>query len=190
MIIKIAESSHIQGILDIYARSIEDSHTSFEYQIPSFEEMKKRVEQTLRYYPWIIVESERRVLGYAYATRFRTRKAYDWVCESSVYVHPHMQSRGIGSQLYKVLLALLTTQGIHQCIAGVALPNEASIKFHEKFGFQYAGVFKKVGYKTERWVDVGFWQLELKPGPPASTPIPWHQIPFEELEGFGIKKKM
>lgn len=190
MIIKIAESSHIREILDIYTPSIIESHTSFEYQVPSLQEMRKRVEETLQFYPWIIMESSTGVVGYAYATRFRKRKAYDWVCETSVYVHSNAQSTGVGSQLYSVLLKVLSAQGIQQCIAGVALPNDNSIKFHEKHGFKYLGSFKKVGFKMERWVDVGFWQLELRTGLPEKTPIPWHEISLEDLESMGIKRKI
>ena len=188
MKIKIAESNDVGGILDIYAPFIESTHTSFEYQVPSLDEMQKRIQSTLKFYPWIVAEMGDKIIGYAYASRFRYRKAYDWVCETSVYVHPDAMRSGVATQLYKVLLAVLKVQGIRQCIAGIALPNNISILFHEKHGYKYVGVFPKVGYKKERWVDVAFWQLEIMGTLPYSAPTPWQKLSESTLIECGLDR--
>jgi phosphinothricin acetyltransferase len=188
MKIKIAESNDVAGILDIYAPFIENTHTSFEYQVPSHDEMQKRIQCTLQFYPWIVAERNDKIIGYAYASRFRYRKAYDWVCETSVYVHPVAKRRGVATQLYNVLLAILKVQGIRQCIAGIALPNNISILFHEKHEYKYVGVFPKVGYKKDRWVDVAFWQLEIMGTLPNAAPIPWHKLSEITLIECGLDR--
>ncbi|MGN6227663.1 MAG: GNAT family N-acetyltransferase, partial [Dyella sp.] len=117
------------------------------------------------------------VLAYAYAGRFRERAAYDWIAETSIYVHEKARRRGIAKRLYGTLLEVMARQGINQAVGVITLPDETSVAMHEAMGFTPAGVWPKAGYKLGRWWDVGVWQKTL--GEPANPPPPL--IPFREL---------
>jgi phosphinothricin acetyltransferase len=115
------------------------------------------------------MEHEGRVAGYAYASRHRERRAYQWSVDVSCYVHRDFRRRGAGQRLYRRLLAILRRQGFFNAYAGIALPNEASVRLHERMGFRPIGVYANVGYKQGGWRDVGWWGLALaapKPEPP------------------------
>lgn len=112
--------------------------------------------------PWLLAESGGVVVGYAYATRWRVRPAYRYAVETSVYLAPACHGQGIGRLLYERLLAQLRAGGFHLAIAGIALPNPASIALHERSGFQKAAHFREVGFKFGQWRDVGYWQLLLQ----------------------------
>lgn len=111
--------------------------------------------------PWLIAETGGQLAGYCYATRWRTRTAYRFAVEITVYVARHSGGRGIGSTLYTHLLPKLRSAGIHSVIGGIALPNDASVALHEKFGFRKVAHFQEVGFKFGRWIDVGYRQLTL-----------------------------
>jgi phosphinothricin acetyltransferase len=111
--------------------------------------------------PWLVLEQTSEIVGYAYATPWKARSAYRYSAESSVYLAPASTGKGFGKQLYQALLAELRGAGLHAINAGIALPNPASVALHEALGFQACAVFREVGYKFERWVDVGYWQLFL-----------------------------
>ena len=111
--------------------------------------------------PWLVAEEGGRVTGYAYATPWRTRSAYRFSVEITAYVGQGWERRGIGSLLYDQILPLLKARGIHAVLGGIALPNAASVALHEKFGFRKAAEFHEVGFKANRWIDVGYWQLTL-----------------------------
>ena len=113
-------------------------------------------------YPWIVAENEIGALvGYAYASAFRQRPAYRFTVETSVYLGPGAQRQGLGSRLYRSLLATLEGQGFAQAIAAITLPNPPSLRLHERVGFAEAGVYSKVGYKLGEWRDVALWQRPL-----------------------------
>ena len=114
-------------------------------------------------YPWLVLEADGAVVGYAKAGVFRARTAYRWTTETGLYLAPHRLGRGLGTRLYARLLAMLRVQGFHTAVGGVALPNPASVRLHERLGFQPCGVFRRAGRKFDRWHDVGFWQLDLQP---------------------------
>lgn len=163
------------GIHAIYAPVVRDSATSFEYEVPSVDEMERRMTVGMEQYPWLVAvdpEDDAQVLGYAYAASWRARTAYQWACEVSVYVHPDHHRKGIAAGLYTDLIAGLKKQGYLLAVAGATLPNDASAAFHEDFGFEPVGVFPQCGFKFGRWHDVGFWKLELgerveDPDPPS-----------------------
>ena len=111
--------------------------------------------------PWLAAVSSGRIVGYAYASMWKERSAYRYSVESTVYLDPEALGVGFGSQLYENLLTNLRQQKLHTVIGGIALPNEASIRLHEKCGFRKVAHFKEVGYKFGQWVDVGYWQLTL-----------------------------
>ena len=111
--------------------------------------------------PWLVAERGGAVVGYAYATRWRPRRAYRFSAEVTVYVAGGLGGQGIGSRLYERLLPVLRERGVHAAMGGIALPNEGSIRLHEKFGFTKAAHFEQAGLKFGRWIDVGYWQLLL-----------------------------
>ena len=160
--VRLARATDAPALLEIYAPAVHDSATSFEYALPDAEEMARRVERVLERHPWLVAcDDDGAVIGYAYAARYRERAAYDWIVESSVYVHPRAQRRGVGVRLYEVLLAALELQGLRRVIAGATLPNAASVAFHERFGFVPCGVVHRAGWKHDAWHDVGFFELAL-----------------------------
>jgi phosphinothricin acetyltransferase len=108
-----------------------------------------------------VYEKEGEVVGYAYAGEWKSRCSYRYSVESSVYLKHGLSGEGIGSKLYTELFKLLETTDVHAIIGGIALPNEASVALHEKFGFEKIAHFKEVGYKFEQWVDVGYWEKIL-----------------------------
>jgi L-amino acid N-acyltransferase YncA len=158
----------------IYAPSVTDSSTSFEEVPPDAAEFARRIEAISARYPWLVAERDGGVVGYAYASPYRERAAYRWAAESAVYVGADQRGRGVGGRLYRVLFELLARQGIRTVLAGVTLPNDASVALHESCGFEPVGVYRRIGYKRGRWHDVGWWQLQLaaETGDPPGEPAP------------------
>ncbi len=161
MNIRSAISSDIKAIADIYNYYILNTVTTFELEAIDYSEMQKRVESIQENYPFLVVEIDDVIVGYAYATRWKGRAAYDWAVESSIYLLHGQGGQGIGKKLYAALLDLLQAIGIKTVIGGISLPNDVSIRLHEKLGFQKVGVFNRVGFKHEKWIDVGYWQLHF-----------------------------
>lgn len=148
-------------ILRIYKPFIENTAITFELEVPSVRDFSQRLSSISAVHPFLVCEIDSRVAGYAYASTFRTRSAYDWCKELSVYVDPEFRSRRVAKALYSCCIDILKEQGICQLIGGIALPNDVSVAFHEKLGFRHAGTLSKVGYKFEKWWDVGFWELSI-----------------------------
>ena len=146
-------------IADIYNYYILNTHHTFETEALSVEEMGKRVVETSEDYPFLVAEFDGVIQGYVYAAQFKLRQAYKHSVEVSIYVRHQAKQKGIGSELYKQLLEELTETDVHALMAGISLPNEASVRFHEKLGFEKVAHFREVGYKLGRWVDVGFWEM-------------------------------
>lgn len=150
------------AIAAIYNPYVLETVISFEQSPVSEAEMAQRIRDYTALYPWLVAELEGRVVAYAYATRWRTRAAYDHSLESTVYVDKAYTGRGIAGPLYLALLAQLKARGVHAVVGCIALPNDASVAIHEKCGFVKVAHFPQVGRKFERWVDVGFWQATLE----------------------------
>lgn len=121
-------------------------------------------------YPWLVADRDGLVAGIAYARRFNARAAYDWTAETTVYVRDGWQGQGIGRALYARLLAILDAQGYRCVVAGITLPNPASVALHEAFGFRHLGTIERVGYKHGRWHDVGSYQRLAGPADDAEPP--------------------
>ncbi len=161
--IRLATEADAAAMLDIYAPVVEDTVISFELVPPSVDEFRSRVRDVLPHAPWLVLEEDGRVAGYAYASKFRARPAYRFTVETTVYVHGERRGRGVGRALYSSLLACLRLQGFRRAVGGITLPNAASVALHESMGFAKCAVFAKVGFKFGAWHDVGFWELELAP---------------------------
>ncbi len=169
--IRFAAETDATQILDIYAPIVRDTAISFEEVAPSRSEMAGRIRNTLVRYPWLVREEDGTVLGYAYAAGFRSRPAYQWAVEVTAYVNPDAQGRGVGSALYTTLLEILRMQGYTRALAGITLPNDASVALHARFGFKPVGVLQDVGFKLMQWHDVEWWALRLQqPRDPPDTP--------------------
>jgi L-amino acid N-acyltransferase YncA len=155
----------------IYTPYVRDTPISLEEKPPTTQELAERIETTTRTHPWLVVEDETELIGYAYATRHRERACYRWASDVTVYVAPQSQRRGVGRALYQALFEALAHQGFRIACAGITLPNRASVGLHEALGFQPVGVYRNIGWKLGAWHDVGWWQLELArgggEGPPA-----------------------
>lgn len=172
-LIRLAEEEDAAGVLAIYAPVVRETAISFELEPPSLEEMRGRIRSLETRLPWLVCSEGPSIWGYAYADRFRTRAAYQWSAEVTVYVSPSRQRRGVARALYSSLLAALRLLGYRNAFAGIAQPNPASVALHEALGFRPAGVFRAAGFKLGRWHDVGWWQLELAPlGRPDAPPHP------------------
>jgi phosphinothricin acetyltransferase len=144
---------------------------TFEIEVPSSAECVARIERTLVAHPWLVCVRNGAVVGYAYGGPYRTRAAYDWSVETTVYVSRDAHRCGIGRALYTALLDVLRLQGFFNAYAMIALPNAASVGLHEELGFTPAGVTRRVGFKLGRWHDVGTWELALRmPAMPAGPP--------------------
>jgi L-amino acid N-acyltransferase YncA len=154
----------------IYAPIVCSTFTSFETREPSVEEMRERLLGALPSHPWLVADDDDVVTGFAYASRHRERAAYQWSVDVSVYVHAAHRGRGVGRRLYTALLERLRTHGFVNAYAGIALPNDASVRLHESFGFTPVGIYRNVGFKLGAWRDVGWWQLLLREPPAAPEP--------------------
>lgn len=152
--IRIAQKSDAQDILNIYAHYVEQTNITFEYVVPSLLEMETRIQKTLQDYPYLVAMLDHQIVGYAYASRYATRKAYDWDCELSIYVSSSHHLCGIGQQLYQAMFLILEKMNVQNVYACITHPNEKSESFHQKLGFQSVGIFHQCGYKFEKWHDV------------------------------------
>jgi phosphinothricin acetyltransferase len=139
--------------------------------------MAGRIRRTLDQYPWLVCHGDEGVSGYAYATSFRQRGAYQWSVEVSAYVRTEARRCGVARGLYTSLFAILRIQGFVNALAGISLPNEASVALHESLGFVPVGIFQDVGYKLDGWHDVGWWQLGFRdPETPAPQASPFAEV--------------
>ncbi|MGH9200362.1 MAG: arsinothricin resistance N-acetyltransferase ArsN1 family B [Vicinamibacterales bacterium] len=146
-------------IADIYNYYVTDTIVTFEEEPVAAAEIARRIEEVQSAsLPWLVAAQRDQVVGYAYATPWRTRFGYRFSAEITVYVDREHGGRGIGSQLYGQLFPMLEARSIHAVMAGIALPNEASVALHEKFGLRKVAHFGEVGIKFNRWIDVGYWQ--------------------------------
>jgi phosphinothricin acetyltransferase len=149
------------SICGIYNHYIKTTAITFEEIPVAINEMEGRIKTVLGKYPWIVWEEEGEILGYAYGNRWRDRSAYRYAAEDSIYIKNGFQGRGIGKKLLTALLGELRQTDIHVLVAGITQPNERSVGLHEKFGFKKVAEFVEIGYKMNRWLNVGYWQLIL-----------------------------
>ena len=168
--IRAATPEDAGAIAAIYAPHVLTGTVSFESDPPDARAMRSRMAAGDGLYPWLVATTggsaggeadEGGVIGYAYASRFRDRPAYRYVCETSIYLTDASSGSGVGRLLYEALIDTLRAQGFVHAIGAIALPNDRSIRLHEAVGFRRAGVYREVGFKHGQWIDVGIWQCEL-----------------------------
>jgi L-amino acid N-acyltransferase YncA len=163
--IRSATAADAQAICSIYNHFILQSTVTFEETAVTPDDMAARIAAGSGRLPFLLAELDGAVAGYAYAAPWKTRSAYRHTVESSVYVAPGFAGMGLGSRLYQALLQDLRERDVHAVLAGIALPNSASIGLHEAFGFAKVGQMREVGRKFGQWLDVGYWQLVLASQP-------------------------
>lgn len=162
--IRRANPSDATAIADIYNHYINNTVITFEEEPVCGDKIQERITNVLQSdLPWLVAQDEsKRIIGYAYATKWRERFSYRFSVEITVYLDPNESGKGTGSKLYSALFAELKQRSIHCVIGGITLPNPASVALHEKFGLEQVAHFKEVGYKFNQWLDVGYWQGKIK----------------------------
>ncbi len=162
IIVRPVASSDAAALARIYNHYVSETIVTFEEETVDAADFSRRIEEVVSAsYPWLVAEENGEIAGYTYATNWKRRRAYRFSVEVTVYLDPACARRGIGSRLYSELLPRLKSAGIHAAMGGIALPNDASILLHEKFGFVKVAHFSEVGFKFGRWIDVGYWELKL-----------------------------
>jgi len=161
--IRAVKNKDVTDIVTIYNYYIAETVATFEEEVITNDDMLARIEKVnASNLPWIVAEDDSgKVIGYAYAAKWRERFAYRFSVEVTVYLSPNQLCKGLGSQLYTELFSQLKARSIHSVIGGITLPNPASITLHEKFGLEQVAQFKEVGFKFDQWLDVGYWQGKL-----------------------------
>lgn len=159
--IRLAKESDSASLLAIYAPYIRDTAITFEIGIPTVQAFGQRIAKILKKYPWLVCEVDDHPVGYAYASQFNERAAYDWSVDFSIYIDPRYHRQKIATTLYKTLSDLLRLQGFYNAYAGITMPNMKSEDFHRSFGFQPVGVYRHVGYKFGMWHDVKWFEYAI-----------------------------
>lgn len=168
--IRLANAADGAAFAEIYRPAVTESAVSFEIVPPDGAEMSRRIEKVLALAPWLVYELDGAVAGYAYASAFRDRAAYQWSVEVSAYVAAHARAKGVGRSLYEVLLGLLALQGFRSAYAGITLPNDASVALHTSVGFTSVGVYRNVGFKNGAWHDVAWYERVIAPHDASPDP--------------------
>jgi L-amino acid N-acyltransferase YncA len=159
--IRSVQVSDAAAIARIYHYYVTATTISFETEPPSVVEIAARIQQITARHSWLVYESKGALLGYAYTSTFRERRAYQATVESTIYLDRSAIGRGIGRALYQALLDDAAVKGYREALGVIALPNEPSVQLHEKLGFVKVAHLEKIGYKFDRWIDVGIWQKHL-----------------------------
>lgn len=148
-----------EQIAEIYNFYILNTHHTFETEPITSGEMQERIGAIVKAHPYFVAEENGELLAYAHAAQYKSRCAYGSSIEISIYVKNRVKGKGIGTKLYEKLFEKLKQTDVHAIIAGIALPNDASIRLHEKFGFEKVAHFREIGFKFYKWIDVGYWEL-------------------------------
>lgn len=164
-----------KDILKIYEPYILNTPITFEYDVPSIKEFEERIRKITSKYPYLVCEENNEIIGYAYASEYKGRKAYDYTVELSIYIKEGYNKKGIGKNLYMALIEILKKQNFKIVYACITVHKTlGSNKFHEKLGFKEIGFFEKSGYKDNNWYDTAWYSLEIgkfEKHPKAITPI-------------------
>ena len=170
MTARFAAAGDAEDLLAIYAQYI-DTPVTFETVLPSADGFRGRIKEISAFYPYLVLEEEGKIVGYAYAHRHMARAAYGWNAELSVYLDGAFLSRGIGGKLYSALIEVCALQGIRTVYAGVTLPNERSERLHESLAFRRIGVYRNTGFKGGAWRDVAWFEKNIAPYSVPPSPV-------------------
>jgi phosphinothricin acetyltransferase len=169
-ILRAATGRDAEACAAIYAPYVTDTAITFETEPPTVADMAGRIAASVERHAWLVAaDPDDRVIGYAYGAPFQARPAYQWSCLVSVYLEPGRRRTGLGRALYADLLDRLAARGYRVAVAGITLPNEASLGLHRAMGFEPVGTFRRIGWKFDSWHDVAFTQLALGAG--ESPPV-------------------
>ena len=161
--IRAATEADAEALVNIYNYYITDTVVTFEELPVTAQEFAGRIRKVLEGgYPYLVAEEDSEILGYAYASQFRTRVAYRFTAETTVYLKHGVTGKGLGTALYTALLEELKQRKFHMALGGITVPNAASQALHEKLGFKQIAHFSECGFKFNQWLDVGFWELKLE----------------------------
>lgn len=160
--IRLVRISDAKDIVDIYNYYILNTNITFEEEEVTIKEMEDRIREKIKSHPWIVYEEDNKVIGYAYLSQWHNRSAYKFSSESSIYLDINSRGKKIGIKLYEELLRVAKEYNIHTIVAGITIPNDASIGIHEKLGFEKIAEFKEIGFKDNQWLNVGYWQKVLR----------------------------
>lgn len=185
--IRVARESDAPELLAIYAPYVEKTAITFEYDVPSAEEFAGRIRHTLEKYPYLVAECGGELIGYAYASPFKTRAAYDWAVETSIYVKRDRKHSGVGRKLYEALESALRAQrilNVNACIACPEIDDEYltkdSVDFHAHLGYRMVGQFHQCGYKFGRWYHMVWMEKFIGEHEENQPPV----IPFPEVRAI------
>ncbi len=176
--IRTANIEDSADILRIYAHYIINTAYTFEVDVPEISQFTKRVEEISKEYPFLVYVQDEKIVGYAYASKHKERAAYCYDVDVSVYLDIECVGAGIGTKLYNMLFEMLKKQGFYNAYAGITVPNERSVELHKKYGFEDIGVFKKTGYKFDKWHGVQWMGKTLQ----EHTVPPKKLLPAEKIE--------
>lgn len=176
--IRFAVPGDAAALLEIYQPYVEKTSISFETEVPSVAEFARRIAEYSARYPYLTVEEDGRLLGYAYAHAYHERAAFDWTVETSIYIAEDARGRHVGTALYDALLTLLTLQGVKTACAVITFPNIPSTAFHQAMGFDAGGILPDFGYKLGNWHSVAYLFKFLGERTDAPAPL----IPCPELD--------
>jgi L-amino acid N-acyltransferase YncA len=158
--IRKANISDAKAIADIYNYYIHNTTITFEIEPVSESEMENRIRKTLEKYEWIVSENEEnRIVGYSYYNSFQPRAAYKNSVEATIYLDQKELGKGNGNKLFEKLIDIFHQSSFHAIFGVIALPNGPSVRLHEKNGFIKVGELNEVGYKSGKWINVGYWEL-------------------------------
>ena len=178
MLLQLIKEEDIAEVLEIYAPYVQNTAISLECDVPSLECFSDRVHHYTEQYPWIVAKDHGKIVGYAYASLYRSREAYQWCCELSVYLRPEAQGMDLGRTLYSALMDLLTLQGYYTVYGVITLPNEASLALHNRLGFSMDGIQENCGFKLGSWHNTAIMSKFLRDfEPPISEPKSIHELP-------------
>jgi phosphinothricin acetyltransferase len=169
--IVLASANDLPAILRLANLAAETTAANFATEPEPLDEWQRAWTDTREMYPWLVTRDGGSVVGFAKASPHRSRGAYRWTAEVTVYVEPELHGRRLGSALYGALVPLLREQGYVTLLAGITTPNPASERLHAAFGFARCGIHRRAGWKFGRWHDVGYWELHLSPEGRAPEPI-------------------
>lgn len=153
--------SDAKAIVDIYNYYILNTNITFEEKKLTVDDMEERIIEKTAKHPWIVYERNGQVIGYAYLSGWHSRSAYRYSNEASIYLDRNEKGYGIGKELFAQLLEVSKDYGVHTIVSGITIPNKESISLHEKFGFKKIAEFEEIGFKNNKWLNVGYWQKIL-----------------------------